>query len=194
MSPRFFHEITSVVLRVYERPQVRESGHKVRDIHELVARNVLVIIMYARLCMFVNSTMLCSCLSRSYLVPNIVNFTNIQARSEHALEDSEHADDLLLVTLNGAGDLLGGEEEEPARLTKVRATGIYEHRACAVHQTRSRRCSPLAGRLEEEPLGEGCLLLLVADRQFVLLVVLVDEVEKDRVALPDCEVTVVMVD
>ena len=78
---RLYHEITSVVLRIYECTQVRESGRKVRDIHELVVRNIFVTIMCARFCMFVNSTMLCSCLSRYYLVPNIVNFTNIRAHS-----------------------------------------------------------------------------------------------------------------
>ena len=52
----------------------------------------------------------------------------------------------------------------------------------------------MAGRLEEEPLDEVVALLLVRDGDALLGVVLVDEVEDDRVGLPEREVAVVVVD
>ena len=52
----------------------------------------------------------------------------------------------------------------------------------------------MAGRLEEEPLDEVVALLLVRDRDALLGVVLVDEVEQDRAALPDHKVAVLVVD
>ena len=39
---------------------------------------------------------------------------------EDALQHAEHTDDLLLVPLNYARNLLGGEQDEPARLAVVR--------------------------------------------------------------------------
>ena len=58
--------------------------------------------------------------------------------SEHALEDTEHTLNLVLVALDRARDLLGVEEAEPRRLAKVRA---------------------LAGRLEVQPLELGIVSL-----------------------------------
>ena len=58
---------------------------------------------------------------------------------------------------------------------------------------RETRDAPLAGRLEEEPLDEVVALLLVRDRDALLGVVLVDEVEDNRVGLPEREVAVVVV-
>ena len=55
------------------------------------------------------------------------------------------------------------------------------------------RDAPLARRLEEEPLDEVVALLLVRDGDALLGVVLVDEVEDDRVRLPEREVAVVVV-
>ncbi len=52
----------------------------------------------------------------------------------------------------------------------------------------------MAGRLEEQPLDERVLVLPIRDREPLLLVVPVDEVQQDRARLPDHEVAVVVVD
>lgn len=52
----------------------------------------------------------------------------------------------------------------------------------------------MTGRLEEQPLDKRGLLLIVSDREPLFGVVLVDQVEQDRVTLPDCVVAVVVVD
>ena len=43
---------------------------------------------------------------------------------------------------------------------------------------------PLTGGLEEQPLDEGVLVLLVRDAELMLLVELVDEIQDDRAGLP----------
>ena len=54
--------------------------------------------------------------------------------------------------------------------------------------------APLAGSLEEEPLEEGVLKLLVRNSQALLGIVFVGEVKEDGVGLPYGEVGVVVVD
>ena len=81
---------------------------------------------------------------------------------QHAVEDAEHALDLVLVALLRARDLLVVEEREPGSLAKVWA---------------------LARRLEEQPL-QLLVLVLAGNRYLILRVVLVDDVLDDRVRFP----------
>ena len=121
---------------------------------------------------------------------------------EHAVEHAEDAQDLLLVPLDRARHLLGVEADEPERLAEVRAIramrGLVSISVSCRNPglrdaRRETRDAPLAGRLEEEPLDEVVALLLVRDGDALLGVVLVDEVEDDRVGLPEREVAVVVV-
>ena len=83
---------------------------------------------------------------------------------KHAIEDAEHTLDLVLVALDRAGHLFGVGGHEPADLAEVRA---------------------LAGCLEVEPLELGVVLVGAGrDGNFVLLVVLVDNVLNYGVRLP----------
>ena len=77
----------------------------------------------------------------------------------------------------------------------VPTNGQYEDFPCqgAEQPDEGTRHSPLPGRLEEEPLEESELVVLVRHAELVLLVVLLDEVEEDRVGLPDNEVVVLVV-
>ena len=83
---------------------------------------------------------------------------------QDTLEDTEDTQDLVLVALLCGGDLLRVEECEPGGLTEVRA---------------------LAGRLEEQPLQLDVLVCVGRSRDLVLRIVLVDEVDDNRVGLPE---------
>ena len=61
-------------------------------------------------------------------------------------------------------------------------------------ETSDRESAPLSGGLEEQPLKDRVLVVLVLPSDLLLLVVPVDEVEHDRVGLPDHEVAIAVVD
>lgn len=102
---------------------------------------------------------------------------------EDALEHAEHAEDLLLVALDRARDLLLVVLHEPHRLAEVRPVSS---RSLSARRTAVRGGidAPLAGGLEEEPLDELELLVHVRDAELVLLVIVLDEVQQDRVRFP----------
>lgn len=82
---------------------------------------------------------------------------------QHAVEHAEHARYLVLVTLNRARNLLAVELGKPGILAEVRA---------------------LSGHLEAQPLELLVPVGLGGGRDFVVRVVLVDEVRQNRGRLP----------
>ena len=102
---------------------------------------------------------------------------------QHAVEDAEDPQDLLLVPLDRAWDSFRVEANEPERLSEVRATkGVSA--SASVSRRQYQADAPLTGGLEEQPLDKLELLVQVLDAQLVLLVIFFDEVQKNRVRFP----------
>jgi len=92
---------------------------------------------------------------------------------EDAIKDGDDADDLLLVSVDCAGELLGMPELEPKSLSEVWS---------------------LAGYLEGHPLiDEVRLLATLREGELVLLIIASDEVSDDRRGFPKGKVVVVVI-
>lgn len=124
------------------------------------------------------------------------------------LEDAEHPQNLILVALNGRGYFLWVEVEEPVGCESVhevrgpalKLTHLDHSRGLATHQSIKSEgggiTRTLATRLKEKPLHDLSLFLWRGAQETtrIVWVVLGDKIQKDRIALPNWEVVVVMID
>ena len=94
---------------------------------------------------------------------------------QDGLEDAEHSLHLVLVPLNGRGDLLGVIYLEPGNLSEVRAVESPCKNERTV-QKAEKIGVPLTRGLEKDPLEDMILVLIGSGRVLLLGVVFVHEI------------------
>lgn len=103
---------------------------------------------------------------------------------QDTLQDAEHTQDLFGIAFDSTWNLFAMQVLEPEGLAEVRAASVWRHCKKLSRWRASRQDLPLAGRLEEQPLQLRGLVAIGTCGDIVLGVVLVHEVQHDRIGLP----------